>query len=200
MPFVPSRRSLQSAPQISPALPECVRQRRVCLLVQDDAARIGEDQRVTGLGDVVVQPVDLRRSDLHQVRGLFAAAPPAKRRRGRTARSDAPGRWNSRGRSGATTPRSRGSGRQPVPPAAPPGRSRTRARSPHVARHWNPSGAPCPNGWRIRLGGMYHPVTVSLNQCQGEYTRPTTESPACGQAHALRRVLAAQRVGKFLLA
>ena len=56
-----------------PGLPEGVRQRRVFLLVQDDATRIGEDQRVTGLGDVVVQPVDLRRSDLHQVRGLFAA-------------------------------------------------------------------------------------------------------------------------------
>jgi hypothetical protein len=56
-----------------------IRERRVGLLVEDDASSIREDEGVTGLGNIFVQPVDFGRSNLQQLGVLIAPLPERRR-------------------------------------------------------------------------------------------------------------------------
>ncbi len=66
--------SVGSLPRLAPIgtqpqsrLAEGLENRGVDFLVQDDAARVGQQQRTTRHGDMVVQPIDFRRCDLNEV-------------------------------------------------------------------------------------------------------------------------------------
>ena len=72
MPFVPRLRLAPVRARHEACAAEHVLERGIDLLVEDDAARISEQQRIAGAGDLIVQPIDLGRARSHEVCVLLA--------------------------------------------------------------------------------------------------------------------------------
>jgi len=62
-----------------PRIVKAFRERGFGFLVENDAARIREQQRVTGARDVLIEPIDLRRGDVYELGVLLVEAPQALR-------------------------------------------------------------------------------------------------------------------------